>query len=939
MTRTFRFWKFLPVLLALNAQADLVELRDVQELRAGVSHACAVVRGLGFDENPRLYCWGGNLRGQLGDGTHLARPYAVRVGGAQGFAPTIGTLATAQGGTDNGQAHTCAGTLDGAKCWGANDFGQLGDGTTIERVLPVDVVGLPSRPVGLAAGASHTCAVMESGALMCWGDNSRGQLGDGTTTSRATPALVTGMASGVAKVAAGAWHTCAILSGGALQCWGANEAGQLGDGTTADRLVPTSVASLPSGVASATVSGSTRVFNSGGGFSCALTVAGGAKCWGANESGQLGEGTGSGHFTPFDVTGLTSGVVDISTAGIRKRGVFPDDGTITGGTAIGHTCAVLSSGRAKCWGINYAGMLGSGVPPGGEYWMYGGSATPIDVVGLPQAAQISAGGTFTCSRSVAKKANCWGSILAQPIPASVLVGTAAQRITFAPQSPLPVGATRSLNATGGLSGNPITFSSLTPSTCSVTGSSVTGLANGICQVAANQAGSDAFEAAPQQTTSFRVGDAMPQTITFGSPPSVRVAAVGIVSASATSGLPVTFHSNTPSICTTQGSVVQGVSVGTCTIAADQGGDALWAPAPETTQSFAVSANAGAYGLTVVKTGAGQGTVVSSPGGIDCGSICGMNVGAGATVTLTANAASGSSFAGWSGACSGQSTQCQVVMSDARSVQARFIRLPARSRLVNISTRAKTFPGQDVSIAGFIIGGTTPKKIAVRALGPSLMQDGVTNVLDDPTMRLYRTGQENNGPVASNDDWASAASTGVLAPIQVAGLEPEGAAEAAAVATLSPGAYTTIIDGKNGASGNMLVEVFEVDSPDNPLLNISTRARVLTGNDVMIAGFIIAGEAPLTVVIRARGPSLRNAGITDPLGDPVLELHSGASVIAQNDNWLEAGNSRDISTLGYAPDHPNEAAILITLNPGPYTAVVTGKNGTTGVGIVEVFAVQ
>jgi hypothetical protein len=147
----------------------------------------------------------------------------------------------------------------------------------------------------------------------------------------------------------------------------------------------------------------------------------------------------------------------------------------------------------------------------------------------------------------------------------------------------------------------------------------------------------------------------------------------------------------------------------------------------------------------------------------------------------------------------------------------------------------------------------------------------------------------------------------------------------------------VVSGAGNATGVGIVEVFEVDQPAVPLANISTRGRVLTGNDVMIGGFIIQGDAPQTVVVRARGPSLAPFGITEPLADPVLQLYAGQSVIAANDDWGTAANAAQIQASGFAPADPRESAILVTLPPGAYTAIVTGAGGGTGVAIVEVFA--
>jgi hypothetical protein len=235
------------------------------------------------------------------------------------------------------------------------------------------------------------------------------------------------------------------------------------------------------------------------------------------------------------------------------------------------------------------------------------------------------------------------------------------------------------------------------------------------------------------------------------------------------------------------------------------------------------------------------------------------------------------------------------------------------------------------IGGFVITGSAPKKVVVRARGPSLAPFGITNALANPMLQLF-SGQ---AVIASNDDWIAAPNH---ADITASGFAPDNPLESAILTTLAPGAYTAIVSGVNNLTGVAIVEVFEVDHPEIPLANISTRGRVLTGNDVMIGGFVIQGNAPQTVVVRARGPSLVPFGITNALANPVLQLYSGPTLIATNDDWgSNAQAAAAITASGFAPDHPLESAILITLSPGAYTAIVTGAAGTTGVGIVEVFA--
>ncbi len=278
---------------------------------------------------------------------------------------------------------------------------------------------------------------------------------------------------------------------------------------------------------------------------------------------------------------------------------------------------------------------------------------------------------------------------------------------------------------------------------------------------------------------------------------------------------------------------------------------------------------------------------------------------------------------------------EAVNTDAMqvSVDSGQAAVPAAAnftRLGNISTRMQVQTGNDVLIGGFVIGGSAPKTVVVRARGPSLAAAGIANPLANPVLQLY-SGQT---VIASNDDWGQA---GNAAAIQASGFAPANAQESAVLITLGPGAYTAIVSGAGNTTGVGIIEVFEVDRLDMPLINIATRGQVLTGNDVMIGGFVIQGTRPQTVVVRARGPSLAAAGIANPLANPLLQLFAGATQIAVNDNWKTAANQAALAASGLAPGNDFESAILITLQPGAYTAIVTGSGGGTGVGLVEVFA--
>ncbi len=338
---------------------------------AGFQHTCAVTSG------GAAKCWGHNGYGQLGDGSFTTSSTPVDVAG----------LGSAVAGIGAGFRHSCALTSGGgAKCWGENFSGQLGNGTSgsfAQSPIPLDVVGLASGVAAIAPGGSHTCALTSDGGAKCWGWNLFGQLGDGGTTSRLTPVDVLGLGSGVAAIAAGQNHTCALTGVGGVKCWGRNLNGQLGDGTTTDRLAAVDVLGLGSGVAA---------IAAGLDHTCALTSAGGVKCWGHNYYGQLGDGTfsptgGSSTSSPVDVSGLGTGAAAISAGGR-------------------HTCAHTSGGGVRCWGNNLSGQLGAGTF---TVTGHGGIATPVEVIGLASGtAAVFAGGDHTCALTTVGGAKCWG---------------------------------------------------------------------------------------------------------------------------------------------------------------------------------------------------------------------------------------------------------------------------------------------------------------------------------------------------------------------------------------------------------------------------------------------------------------------------------------------------------------------------------------------------
>ncbi len=383
---------------------------QVAAIAAGGSHTCALVPG------GQVKCWGRNSFGQLGDGTTSDRPTAM----------DVSELGSGVGEIIAGAFHTCARTADrGLKCWGENSFGQLGDGTTTNRSTAVDVSALSSGVVAIAAGGRHSCALTPGGEVMCWGYNHFGQLGDGTTTDRLTPADVSGLSNDISALSAGGGHTCALTNDGGVKCWGYNQVGGLGDGTTVDRLTAVDVVGLSSGVGAITT---------GGAHTCALSTTGALKCWGSNSFGQLGDDTTVTRTTAVDVNGLSSGVSAVSAGsghtcaltagggvkcwGLNDFGQLGDGSRITRSTAVDvdglssgviaisasdyHTCALTTAGGVKCWGGNWDGRLGDGTTTE--------RLTAVDVLGLKSGVSgIGAGYGHTCALTSSGGVKCWGS--------------------------------------------------------------------------------------------------------------------------------------------------------------------------------------------------------------------------------------------------------------------------------------------------------------------------------------------------------------------------------------------------------------------------------------------------------------------------------------------------------------------------------------------------
>jgi hypothetical protein len=274
-----------------------------------------------------------------------------------------------------------------------------------------------------------------------------------------------------------------------------------------------------------------------------------------------------------------------------------------------------------------------------------------------------------------------------------------------------------------------------------------------------------------------------------------------------------------------------------------------------------------------------------------------------------------------------------------------------SILTNVSARAFVQTGDNVMIGGFIVQGTQPKRVIIRALGPELTQHGVPDALANPTLDLH----DGTGTlIASNNNWTSTIIGGVITGNQVqeiraSGFAPGDSLESAIIADLTPGNYTAVVRGVNNLTGVALVEVYSLSPEANSILsNISARSFVQTGDNVMIGGFIVQGGQPKRVIIRAIGPDLGPLGVPNPLADPTLELHdSTGDLIASNDNWqhtiiggiITSDQVATIRASGHTPGNPLDSAIIADLPAGNYTAIIRGVNNLTGIALVEVYDLQ
>jgi hypothetical protein len=255
-----------------------------------------------------------------------------------------------------------------------------------------------------------------------------------------------------------------------------------------------------------------------------------------------------------------------------------------------------------------------------------------------------------------------------------------------------------------------------------------------------------------------------------------------------------------------------------------------------------------------------------------------------------------------------------------------------AQALNLSTRMRVATADKVGIGGFIIRGTTPKHVLIRAIGPSLTKFGVQDALPDPFLEIYGSGP---APLFSNNNWKDTQE----ATIRATGIPPDDPMESAIDSTLPPGSYTAVVRGNNGSAGVALVEVYDLNQSAGKLANLSTRAFVGTDGAITIAGFILGNQNGVTpVIIRGIGPSLSGAGISDALANPQLELRDGnGALLLANEDWQDdPAQSAQVAAAGLAPKDSRESAIAATLPPGQYTALLAGEENSTGIGLVEIY---
>ncbi|MFM7718129.1 MAG: InlB B-repeat-containing protein [Actinomycetota bacterium] len=690
--------------LSLDLQGSGSGTVTFSPVPASVSPTCTVDCSKSYDDGTAVTLTaaaaaGSTFAGWSGSGCSGTGTCSVTMSQARSVVATFDPVRTTWATVDAGWSHACALTAGGtAYCWGQNNKGQLGNGLSTNSPVPVKV-SMPAGRVFTAidAGQSVTCAVADDGALYCWGQNSDGELGIGTTDSNvhSTPTRISISGNPVFSSVSVGWGTaCAVTTGGVAYCWGKNSTGQVGDGTLTNRLSPVAVTGL-TGVSAVAV---------GTSFSCARTSAGSAYCWGGDSGGTLGNGQADND-AQWDVSlqYSTSPVQVVGPGGVSYLSGIAD---LSAGSA--RVCAVATSGDAYCWGDTLQGGAGNGASvPSSPETLY----APALVVGSHNFTDISPGLLHTCGVADGGKVFCWGQDGEEALGDGVQNGTVTSTST-----PQTVTGLSDPVASLVTSGSQFACSLLISKVIKCWGDDnygQIGEGGGTGLVAGNGYNGDAYWVPQAVSLTLPATYELALTLAGESSGTRTVTFAPVASgstASCTANCTRSYDDGTEVTLTASGT--GGVSFtgwsgacsgsGTCTVTMSQ--------ARSVTATFGAAPTT--YDLTV-STITGQGTVrdaASAPFLIDCTNSgsgtsgdCSETYDVGASVTLTASPTSGWRFGSWSGCDSDVSTSCSVTVDGAETVTATFIQVFELVVTATGSGRVRTVDGTDAAITGIDCG--------------------------------------------------------------------------------------------------------------------------------------------------------------------------------------------------------------------------------------------